>query len=63
MQQIKKITQPFPEIIVAKERWKCPGIPDQILQILQDLTKASMDISLQVKKEHFTSNSFWDIKA
>ena len=58
MQQINKITQPFPEIIVAKERWTCPGIPEQIQQLLQDLTKASMDISLQTKKEHFTSNSF-----
>ena len=44
MQQINKITQPFPEIIVAREHWTCPGIPDQIQQILQDLTKASMDI-------------------
>ena len=53
MQQINKITQPFPEIIVATEPWRCPGIPDQIQQILQDLTKASMDISLQAKKKTF----------
>ena len=46
MQQINKITQPFPEILLFHfgEPWTCPGKPDQTQQILQDLTKASMDI-------------------
>ena len=46
MQQIDKITQPFPEILLLcyfGEPWTCPGMADQIQQILQDLTKASMD--------------------
>ena len=61
MQQINKIIQPFPEISFPcyfGERWTYPGIPDQTQQILPDLTKASMNILLQAKKEHFTSNSF-----
>ena len=37
-------------------------MPDQTQQILQDLTKVSMDIYLHAKKEHYTSNSFGDIK-
>ena len=47
MQQIIKITQHFPEILLLcyfGEPWTCPGMPDQTQQILQDLTKASMDI-------------------
>ena len=47
MQQIKKITQPFPEILLLcyfQEPWTCSGMPDQTQQILQDLTKVSMDI-------------------
>ena len=47
MQQIKKITQPFPEILLLcyfREPWTCSGMPDQTQQILQDLTKVSMDI-------------------
>ena len=46
-QQMYKITQPFPEILLLcyfGEPWTCPGMPDQTQQILQDLTKASMDI-------------------
>ena len=46
MQQINKITQPFPQILLLSyfgEHWTCPGMPDQGQQILQDLTKASMD--------------------
>ena len=42
MQQINKITRPFPEILVFcyfGERYACPGMPDQIQQILHDLTK------------------------
>ena len=65
MQQIKKITQPFPEILLLcyfREPWTCSGMPDQTQQILQDLTKVSMDIYLHAKKEHYTSNSFGDIK-
>ena len=57
MQQIDKITQPFPEILLLcyfGEPWICPGMADQTQQILQDLTKASMD----AKKEHYMSNSF-----
>ena len=47
MQQINKITQPFPDILLLcyfGELWTCPGMPAQTQQILQDLTKASMDI-------------------
>ena len=47
MQQIIKITQHFPEILLLcyfGEPWTCPGMPDQSQQILQDFTKASMDI-------------------
>ena len=47
MQQIIKITQPFLEILLLcyfGEPWTYPGMPDQTQQILQDLTKASMDI-------------------
>ena len=47
MQLIKKITQPFPKILLLSyfgEPSTCPGMPDQNQQILQDLTKASMDI-------------------
>ena len=46
MQQIDNITQPFPEILLLcyfGEPWTCPGMADQIQQILQDLTKASVD--------------------
>ena len=47
MQQINKITQPFPEILAFcyfGECWACPGMADQSQQILHDLTKAPMDI-------------------
>ena len=47
MQQINKITQPFPKILSLShfgERWAYPGMPDQTQQILHELTKASMDI-------------------
>ena len=46
MQQINKITQPFPEILLLcyLEPWTCPDKPDQTQQILQDLNTASMDI-------------------
>ena len=47
MQQIKKITQPFPEILLLcyfGEPWTYPGMPDQTQQVLQNLTKASMHI-------------------
>ena len=43
MQQMSRITQPFPKILAV---WYLgmPGIPDRTQQILHDLTKASMDI-------------------
>ena len=47
MQQINKITQPFPGILLLcyfGEPWKCPCMPAQTQQILHDLTRASMDI-------------------
>ena len=47
MQQKNKLTQPFPKILALcyfGEGSACPGMPDQTQQILQDLTKASMDI-------------------
>ena len=47
MQQINKIPQPFPEIFLLcyfGEPWTCPDMPNQTQEILQDLTKASMDI-------------------
>ena len=47
IQQINKIDQPFPEILAIcyfGERLACPGMPDQTQQILNDLTKASIDI-------------------
>ena len=47
MQQINKTTQPFPEILLlcySGEPWTCPGMPNKTQQILQDLTKASIDI-------------------
>ena len=46
MQQVNKITQISPGILVLcyfGERWACPGMLDQTKQILHDLTKASMD--------------------
>ena len=46
MQQIKKITQPFSQILLLcyfGELWTCPDMPDQTQYILKDLTKASMD--------------------
>ena len=61
MQQINKITQPLPEILLLyyfEEPWTCPGMPDQTQQILHDLTKASMDIQLHAKNERYTSHSF-----
>ena len=62
-EQINKITQPFPEIWALcyfGERWACPGMPDQTQKMLHDLTKASMDMELHAKSEHYASNSFWD---
>ena len=47
MQQINKITPPFPETMALsyfRERWECPGMLDQTKQLLYTLTKASMDI-------------------
>ena len=47
MQEINKTTQLLPVILLLcyfGEPWTCPGMPDQTQQILQDLTKASMDI-------------------
>ena len=47
IKQINKIAQPFLEILgicYFGENLACPGKPDQTQQILQDLTKASMDI-------------------
>ena len=64
-QKINKIAQPFPEILAIcyfGERLAYPCIPDQTQQILHDLSKASMDISLHAKNELYSSNSFWDIK-
>ena len=59
MQQINKITQPFPEILSVcyfGKPWTCHGMPDQILLILQDLSNY-----LQ-KEQHYTSNIFRDFK-
>ena len=64
MQQINKITQPFPEILVLYcfgECWACLGMPDQTQQIFHYLNKGSMAFWLHAKKENYTSNSFWDI--
>ena len=47
MQQKNKITQSLPEMLLFcyfGEPWTCPSMPDQTQQILQDLTKTSMDI-------------------
>ena len=47
MQQINKITSPFPDLLVVcyfGEHWACPGITDETQQILHGITKASMDI-------------------
>ena len=47
MQKINKITQPFPKILLLcyfGEPWTCSGMPEQTQQILQDLTKAAIDI-------------------
>ena len=47
MQLINKTTQPFPDILLLcyfGEACTCSGMPDQTHQILQDLTKASMDV-------------------
>ena len=47
MQQINKITQPFPEVLLLYyfgKPWTYPDMPDHTQQILQDLTKACMDI-------------------
>ena len=47
MQQINKITPPFPEILglcYFGKDWVCPSMPDQSQQKLHDLTKASIDI-------------------
>ena len=46
MQQITKELKPIVLLLCYfGEPWPCPGIPDQTQQILQDLTKASMDIN------------------
>ena len=61
MQQIKKITPRFPEIFAIcyfEEHWACPGMRDQTQQTLHDLTKASMDIYLHAKNDHYTSHNF-----
>ena len=60
MQQRNKIAQSFSEISVIYfgEHWACAGTPDQTQQALHDLTKASMDIYLHAKNEHYTLNSF-----
>ena len=69
MQQIKnmqlhvinKITQPFPEIsglCYFGKRWAFLDIPDPNQKLLHHLTKASIDVSLHAKNEHYTSNSF-----
>ena len=47
MQQISKITQPFPKILAlcySGESSACPGMPDQTQLILHDLSKASINI-------------------
>ena len=47
MQQKKQMVQSFPEIMLLcyfGEPWTWPSMPDQTQQIMQDLTKASMDI-------------------
>ena len=65
MQQIHKIAQPFPEILVNcyfGGCCTCPDMPNQTQQILHDLTEVSMDIWLHAKNEHYSLNSFWDIK-
>ena len=52
MQQIKKITQPFPEILFIcyfGESWTYPDMPDQTRQILQDLAKACKKGALYLK--------------
>ena len=44
MQQISKITQPFPNILTffySGESLACPGLPDQTQLILHDLSKVS----------------------
>ena len=61
MQQINKITQSFPEIsglCYFGKRWAFLDMPDPNQKLLHDLTKASIDISLHAKNEHYTSNSF-----
>ena len=47
MQQIKKTTQPFPEILTLYflgEHLTCPGMHDKLKQITHDLTKVSIYI-------------------
>ena len=47
MQQINKIIQPFPEILLLRyfgEPGTCPDMPNQTQQILQDLANTSTDI-------------------
>ena len=61
IQQANKITQHFRKILELcyfREGSACQGMPDQTQQRLHDLTKASLDIQLHAKNEHYTSNSF-----
>ena len=44
MQQVNKITQPFPEILAFCYFERMLSMPDQTQQILHDLTKVFMDI-------------------
>ena len=64
MQQINKITQAFPEILLLYfgEPCTCPGTPDQTQQILQDLTKASMVINYMQKMNIITQIVFEILK-
>ena len=62
MQQIIKITQPFPEIMAYCYFGKhlvCPSMPGHTKHVLHDLTAAFIDITLHTKNEHYTSNSLW----
>ena len=63
MQQINKITRPFPEILLPcyfGKPWTCPGMPDQTQQILQDLTKLPW-ISNYIQKKNIIPQIVFEI--
>ena len=64
MQQIIKITQPFPDILAHcyfGEHWACLHMPGHTQKISRDLSRASMDI-YYIQKMNIIPQIVCDIK-